>query len=603
MRLLTALLGLMIVCAACRGRHRPETRTADPASRRATSSGDVVGFTGRYGSFVWLGLPYAAPPVGELRWRAPVPPAAWSGVREALAPGAPCVQYASPLGGIQTAAPDTPVGDEDCLTLNVYAPRTATPTSFLPVMVWIHGGGNTVGAGTLYDGGNLAATQNVVVVTLNYRLGPFGWLRHAALRDGAPDDVERSGNFGTLDLVRALDWVQSNAAAFGGDPARVTVFGESAGAANTMALLLSPQAVGLFHRAISESGGLRTHELAAAEAFTDAPDLETANSSNEAIARMFVNAKRARDRGEARAAMEGMPPAELQAWLRRASAYDVLRAYRPLPKTGFVPMATNFGDGVVLPTGSHLEHLRRPDGWSRVPVVLGTNRDETKTFLFGSPLWIRRWLGFLPRSIEPDRYDLVAQFGSTMWKATGADDPAAAMRASGATDVYVYRFDWDEEPTILGTDLAHMLGAGHGFEIPFVFGHFDLGREANRVFTRENEPGRLALAKAMMTYWAGFARDGRPSGDALPAWPAWDPVAPSYLVLDTDAGGGIRTADGRVTRASVLAAIATTPELPTPRDRCLVLHDLVFGAELPRAEYDAKCPAFPFDRFPWREAS
>ena len=199
-------LSVLLLVAGCRGGR--DVPVVDPGSRRTTPSGEVVGFTGRYGSYVWLGLPYAAPPIGDLRWRAPQPNAAWSGVREALQAGAPCVQYASPLGGIQTARANTPVGNEDCLTLNVYAPKSATATSFLPVMVWIHGGGNTIGAGTLYDGGNLAARRDVVVVTVNYRLGPFGWFRHAALRAGAADDVERSGNFGTLDLVRALEWVR-----------------------------------------------------------------------------------------------------------------------------------------------------------------------------------------------------------------------------------------------------------------------------------------------------------------------------------------------------------------------------------------------------------
>ena len=228
-------LSVLLLVSGCRG--GPAVPVVDPGSRRTTPSGEVVGFSGRYGSYVWLGLPYAAPPIGDLRWRAPQPNAAWSGVREALQAGAPCVQYASPFGGIQTARVNTPVGNEDCLTLNVYAPKSATATSFLPVMVWIHGGGNTIGTSTLFDGGNLATRRDVVVVTVNYRLGPFGWFRHEALRAGAADDVERSGNFGTLDLVRALEWVQSHIAGFGGDPARVTMFGESAGATNVMTLL------------------------------------------------------------------------------------------------------------------------------------------------------------------------------------------------------------------------------------------------------------------------------------------------------------------------------------------------------------------------------
>jgi len=153
-------------------------------------------------------------------------------------------------------------------------------------MVWIHGGGNTIGVGTRYDGGHLAASQNVVVVTVNYRLGPFGWFRNAALRADSNTDAERSGNFAILDLVRALEWVEGNITNFGGDPAHVTIFGESAGGSNTLGLLLSPSAVGLFHRAIVQSAGFQTWDPIGAEAFDDHATIETKNSANEAIARL-----------------------------------------------------------------------------------------------------------------------------------------------------------------------------------------------------------------------------------------------------------------------------------------------------------------------------
>jgi para-nitrobenzyl esterase len=593
------LLALGIALLACKA--PPETPVPDWESRRGTPSGTVVGFVGRYGSYAWLGLPYAAPPTGERRWRAPEPPAPWSGVREALRPGSSCVQYASPLGGVDAAAVGTPVGDEDCLYLNVYAPRTATPTSFLPVMVWLHGGGNTIGTGSRYDGGNLAVTGNVVVVTLNYRLGPFGWFRHAAIRAAAADDAERSGDFTTLDLVRALDWVQSHIAAFGGDPARVTIFGESAGATNVMTLLVSPQSVGLFHRAILESGGVRTSDPDAAEAFADAPNAETANSSNEAIARVLVASGVARDRADAKTAIAATAPAELAARLRATSARDLLAAYPP-QGTGMIRMPTAIRDGAVLPAAPPLDVLRHADGWNRVPVIVGTNRDEIKLFMFISPQWVRRWFGFVPRLVEPAPYDAVADAVSHVWKATGADEVASAMVASGARDVFVYRFDWDEEPAILGADLSRMLGAAHGLEIPFVFGHFDLGRQANRFFTVANEPGRRELASAMMGYWTTFAATGNPGGGdgTRPAWPAWSAGAET-LVLDTSAGGGIRTMPGALTRDAVVAAIESDPRYADPRTRCLAYHDLVvFQGAMTRDAYDARCAAYPFDGYPWR---
>ena len=163
---------------------------------------------------------------------------------------------------MKKAREGTPVGSEDCLYLNIYAPRftdTDVPkdAARLPVMLWIHGGGNTIGEAGFYNGGNLAAQQRVIVITTNYRLGPFGWFRHAATRNDGANELDRSGNFGTLDLVRALQWIRENAAAFGGDPNNVTIFGESAGGTNVFSLLLSPPARGLFHRAIVESGGMQ----------------------------------------------------------------------------------------------------------------------------------------------------------------------------------------------------------------------------------------------------------------------------------------------------------------------------------------------------------
>jgi para-nitrobenzyl esterase len=596
---LALLLALSIV--GCRER-RETTPLADPASRRSTPSGDVQGFVGRYGSYVWLGIPYAAPPVGDLRWRGPTPPAAWSGVRDATRFGSPCVQYASPMGGIQTAPANTPVGDEDCLYLNVYAPTAAKQTSFLPVMLWIHGGGNSIGSGQLYDGGNLAALKNVVVVTVNYRLGPFGWFRQSAVRTDADSDAERSGNFGTLDLVRALEWIEGNIAVFGGDPAKVTIFGESAGGTNVASLLLSPSAVGLFHRAIIQSGGLHMSDPVSAEAFADAPTAETANSSSEAVARMLISAKVATDRGDAKAKVGGMPRAEMTKRLRALSARDVLTAYVPEPGIGMIRIPTVFRDDTVVPSGDLLATFRRAAGWNRVPVIIGTNRDENKTFMYASPAWTKRWFGIVPRSIEPAAYDAVASALATLWSATGGDEIAQAMVDSDFKDVYRYRFDWDEEPTILGTDLAHMIGAGHGIEIPFVFGHFDLGREANRMFTAENEAGRVELAAAMMSYWAAFAKSGEPGrGDGTrPEWPRWS-ASHETLVLDTPAGGGITRTQTSLTQQAVLDSIDKDPRFADARLRCLVFHDFVLWTPaLTRGAYDAKCQKFPFDAYPWR---
>jgi para-nitrobenzyl esterase len=201
---------------------------------RSTHEGDVIGFTGPYGEHVWLGVPYARPPVGEWRWRPPQPALHRDRAVECTSPPPSCAQRI-PVYMTASATPGTSIGSEDCLYLNIWCP--AFPASSipagderLPVMFWIHGGANVTGQAATYGGGALATTQRVIVVSANYRLGVLGWFRHAALRAAATDPDEQSGNFGTLDLIRALQWVRDNIAAFGGDPGRITLFGESAAA-------------------------------------------------------------------------------------------------------------------------------------------------------------------------------------------------------------------------------------------------------------------------------------------------------------------------------------------------------------------------------------
>ncbi len=502
--------------------------------------------------------------------------------------------------------PGTIAGSEDCLTLNVFAPPLAPDAlpredERLPVMVWIHGGGNTIGTASFYEGGNLATTHGLVVVTVQYRLGPFGWLRHRALRAGSSSEAEASGNFATLDLVRALEWVRDNIAAFGGDPRNVTIFGESAGGQNVYSLLLSPQAKGLFQRAISQSGGFWPTDPAEAERFADDAPPGDLQSSAEVVLRL-LQADGTRGRDAARERLAGMSDAEIAAFLRSQGTPQILRAYAS-EGSGMIRMPKLFADGVVLPARDATERLLRSGGWNRVPTILGTNRDEDRLFLFPDPAHVTRRFWILPRFVDEQRTLAIADHLARMWKATGADGPAASMRAS-EPQVFVYRFDWDEEPTVLGADLSKMLGAAHGFEIPFVFGHFDLGKAGNRIFTDENRAGREALAEAMMSYWAAFARTGDPGrGEAgeLPAWTAWDPTragAPKYLVLDTPQDGGIRMASEIETPDKVIASVASDPRLATAEQRCDVLRALaVRGRGFTEQDYAARpeCQAFPLD--------
>jgi len=599
-------VAVVVGCALGCDRGRVERPAPDPSTLRTTASGAVVGFKGQYGSDAWLGVPFARPPVGDLRWRAPEPPQPWPGTRAALASGHPCPQYSSIFGGVSTGRSDEPVGNEDCLYLDIWAP-VAAAAGKLPVMLWIHGGGNSIGQAANYDGGKLAATHNVVVVATNYRLGPFGWFRHAALRAGDPSPQGQSGNFGTLDLVRALQWIRENATAFGGDPGNVTIFGESAGGLNTFTLLLSSEATGLFHRAIVQSGGTWMSPLVDAEHFTDDAEPGAAQSSNEALLRMLEADNQADGRAAARARLRAMTDAEIATYLRGRDTEAILTAYRPLPGLGMIDMPKVFPDGVVLPSEPPLERFGEARGYNQVPVMLGTNRDENKLFMFADPFWVKRVFWVLPRLRDARMYDLTAKYLSLMWKATGADEPAAAMTATQGPSAFVYRFDWDEEPTYLGADLSEMLGAAHGFEIPFVFAHWDLGRAANMLFTPDNEAGRLLLSTQMMSYWVQFAATGAPAqgrDGSLPAWTAWSlqPGAAKFMVLDTPDGGGLRMSDATVTREAVLAQLGADPALSAPHDRCLVLRNLAkFSRGYTVAEYaaDPGCGAYPYADYPW----
>ena len=290
------LSALSLLYACSRG---PELPVPAAESMRQIGSGSVLGFADRHDTWSWLGIPYAAAPVAELRWRAPQPPQAWQGNLHALGFAPMCPQLPIPQVN-DTGEPW--LGDEDCLYLNVSAPKSwSAGDKPLPVMVWLHGGGNVVGSADLYAAvRNLAGREQVVTVSIAYRLGMLGWFNHPALREQAANERDASGNFGTLDTIAALQWVRDNIHAFGGDAGNVTVFGESAGGINTYALLLSPLANGLFHRAISQSGMLITNDLARAENPVDAPQPGHENSSTELLLRLIQADAMAIDRDQSR---------------------------------------------------------------------------------------------------------------------------------------------------------------------------------------------------------------------------------------------------------------------------------------------------------------
>ena len=555
------IAGLGLLTRSLRQGPEPSSiKIADVESERLLGVGSVVGFAASDETHAWLGIPFARPPVGDLRWRAPRPAAAWSDTRDALAPGSPCVQLASRLGGVKSTEDDGFAGEEDCLFLNIWAPRQseedAVTSESLPVMVWVHGGGNTVGTGAagLYDGARLAASQRVVVVTFNYRLGPMGWFSHPALRREADDALEASGNFGTLDQIAALEWVRDQIEAFGGDPSNVTIFGESAGGRNIFALLVSPRARGLFHRAVIQSGSTGGRTRAEAENSVDAEPPGHRNSSAEAVAELLESAGVVPDREAARAYAESLPDPDLLSFIRERSAREIVNAYREPSPSGetSLEVPTGIRDGALVPEEEALE-LLRAGRFARVPILLGTNRDEQKLFLSQDPEFVRQRMGLIYTIRDRAVYAEKAREMSEAWAIRGAIAPAAAMAEAGHREVYAYRFDWDELPTRLGVDFAELLGAAHGFELPFIFGNYDLGDPLINaaLFTEETEPSRERLFREMSGYWAAFARDGQPGrggdgeespGDA-PEWLPWQSgpdAAEQRMILDARSDSGLR---------------------------------------------------------------
>jgi len=613
---LLALAAWSAVAGCERGADEPPP-SQDPSSLRRLAQGELVGFRSGEGAHAWRGIPFAEPPVGELRWRAPRPPEPWQGVREALGFSPPCVQFAGRIGAVP-GRPEAPAGDpsgsEDCLHLNVFAPRFepgAVPRgeARLPVMLWIHGGGNTIGTSATYDGSVLASEQRLIVVTSNYRLGVFGWLSHPALGGPGASADDRSGNYGTLDLVRALEWIRDNISVFGGDPGRVTVFGESAGGRNVFSLLASPRAKGLFQRAISQSGGTGTLTLDRARRFRDDPETPgEEHSSGEMLLSLLERDGRAADRAAAVATLGAMPSAEVAAYLRGHSAYEILGLFEGSRMGGMYDVPQLFRDGRVLPDEPIPERFRRPGAYNAVPVILGSNRDENKLFMLESSDAVAR-VSRIPVLLKDERrYDLMAHYRSLAWKARGVDEPAGALRASQGPTVFAYRFDWDEEPKFLWLDFSKLLGAAHGLEIPFVFGSLSFAGADRIIFDDARRPAAEELSQRMMSYWSEFAHSGDPgrgrAGD-LPHWRAWDasaPDSPRFMILDTESDGGLRMSSDAVTQEDVVARAEADPRFRDQRERCELYRLLVrWGRSISPEQYAAgNCRDYPLDAYPWK---
>lgn len=567
-------------------------KIASPSSVRALSTGEIIGLQGKHGAHTWLGIPYAQPPVGDLRWKAPLKALPWEGRQEMLGYGEQCPQLRV-VAGIDDDR--TYVGDEDCLRLNVWAPtyhKDEVPTAdkALPVMFWIHGGGNTVGSGgsdlvQIYDGAMMATEQKVIVVSVNYRLGPMGWFFHEALRETSDTAADASGNYGTLDLISALGWVQENIAAFGGNPSNVTIYGESAGGFNVLSLMASPLARGLFHKAIVQSGGLNIFTRKQSQVPWKNQGGNPVMTSQEMTANWLVRSGRASGKTSAMLMQSDLDSQALSNWLRSLPLQDIFDIF-DASFAGMIEMPLLIGDGYVLPEMTAVEIFSDPALYANVPVILGTNRDEVALFLAFLPQYVGSVNGFPATIKNPVAYSRDVKYGSQFWRVRGVDEIAQAISQDQPESVFSYRFDADDWRNLGFIDFQELFGAAHAVELFFVFGYFPDPMKI--LFPDSTFDDVSQLSHSMMSYWAQFARTGNPGSggsDQESQWLPWMTDAPgNFLVLDTDLDGGIHMEREMLTKDGVRAAFLAE-DFGSPDEKCQSYRTVLANAGFDEVEY------------------
>ncbi|MDR6723353.1 para-nitrobenzyl esterase [Paenibacillus amylolyticus] len=482
-----------------------------PQTLQQTKYGSIDGKSyEQYGTLGWLGVPYAAPPVGELRWKAPVEPKAWTGTREAKEFAANSLQ----LSGQNT------VGSEDSLYLNIWRPDTTS--SKLPVMVFLHGGGNMTGSGKDFQGEQLARNTNSIIISVNYRLGALGFFKNEALETG--NALDDSGNYGLLDALRALEWVQDNIEGFGGDTGNVTLAGQSAGARDVLATLISPLGKGLFQKAVAFSGGLTTSAPEAGE-----------QKSESALEKLLVEEGKAKTAEEAKAWIAKQSKEQLATYLRELPADKLVKVFGGTA-IRMEPFPHLFRDGTVIPKEgfSALEQ----GNYTKVPVLLGSLDTEFAAFAFGDP-------NFSPSindgtlftdATKAEQYAAAIQYGSEAYAGFNAERVAERLtNVAGQPSVYAYRFAWGTQPGVISERLQTLLGAPHGGDMDFYTGHA-AGIAAyfpEGYFSEANQPGRDQLSTAMAAYLKQFLYTGHPGdgGSAnLAEWTPWTKAAAAPIM-------------------------------------------------------------------------
>ena len=534
-----------ISLTACGGGEGPEVRTTGYGIVRGTNDSASTG------TYFWKGIPFAKPPLGALRWKAPVEPDAWSSTGLTTRTfGNACIQNGRIYGPGSNNTYDatiattlnTPVGNEDCLTLNIWRP--ANDSGNLPVIAFVYGGSDISGyaADPVYDGATLAKAAKAVVVTMNYRVGVLGFFNLPQLKTGT-NAAEDSGNFALLDIVQALKFVKANITNFGGNPGNVTLMGQSAGAINTWALMTSPLATGLFHRAVPLSGGI---SLASNLAPGRIPTLNPASTylaqGNNLLINLLIADGKATDAATANAYIATQSKEQIAAYMRSASAAAVLTTVLAKGLTGSGPIP----DGVVVPTDPIAAIAA--GNYVKVPVLAGNTADEGKLFapylaLLGGPAGMivtdavrfNMMMGFnpdaattltsadilnpayLPVTTPATGYNAKTALLASLFTTASRDNVLNTL-ITQQPNVWYYQFNWAQEPA----PWNDIYGAAHAFDMPFIFGNFGPSLFSNAANSSANKPGRLALSATMMATIGQFASSGDPNNAVLGVtWQPW----------------------------------------------------------------------------------
>lgn len=467
-----------------------------------TSSGNVSAQT-KNGVLFFEDIPYAQPPVGNLRWKAP------KEIKSSELNITPqkdnyCVQRPSNLGGIYREG--SFVGTEDCLYLDIHKPKKQSMK--LPVMFWIHGGGNTSGYKDIYDFSKMVKKHNVIVVRINYRLGPFGWFYHPAIQN-LQSGIDKTSNFGTLDIIRALEWVNKNIELFGGDSENITIFGESAGGHNVLSLIVSEMANGLFHKAISMSGYTTT--INQEESYRQDIRSSTSDFSTWNVVNMILD-----DKNESNT-QDSFKENELRDILINLSTEDFFKHYTERKSYQELPLLQS--DGIVIPKKGLRKALSNPKYAKDIPIIAGSTRDEVKLWLASARYFVDLDYSILgtilgiPKVIlkDKDAFSAFNHYRSSAWKIRGVDYPLQSLAKTGNTNLYAYRYDWDDHRKFFIADFKNLIGAAHATEIPLLAGDYKLvgGYPLSDLIYPPSFSKRFT-SKNLMRFWTNFAKEGIP---------------------------------------------------------------------------------------------